>query len=100
MSSLRIAGVIPARLSSTRLSRKVLRIIAGRPYTAKNQCGPGQAPCSLSLAHQVVKFSFETHGAGEYRWQCFIPCGLASVDGNGHAMGTLGFMSGFLNVVA
>jgi 3-deoxy-manno-octulosonate cytidylyltransferase (CMP-KDO synthetase) len=28
---LRIAGVIPARLSSTRLSRKVLRTIAGRP---------------------------------------------------------------------
>jgi 3-deoxy-manno-octulosonate cytidylyltransferase (CMP-KDO synthetase) len=31
MSRLRIAGVIPARLSSTRLSRKVLREIAGRP---------------------------------------------------------------------
>jgi 3-deoxy-manno-octulosonate cytidylyltransferase (CMP-KDO synthetase) len=31
MSTLRIAGVIPARLSSTRLSRKVLRDIAGRP---------------------------------------------------------------------
>jgi 3-deoxy-manno-octulosonate cytidylyltransferase (CMP-KDO synthetase) len=31
MSSLRIAGVIPARLASTRLSRKVLRPIAGRP---------------------------------------------------------------------
>ena len=31
MSRLRIAGVIPARLSSTRLSRKVLRVIAGRP---------------------------------------------------------------------
>lgn len=31
MNSLRIAGVIPARLSSTRLSRKVLREIAGRP---------------------------------------------------------------------
>ena len=31
MSTLRIAGVIPARLSSTRLSRKVLRMIAGRP---------------------------------------------------------------------
>lgn len=29
--SLRIAGVIPARLNSTRLSRKVLRIIADRP---------------------------------------------------------------------
>jgi 3-deoxy-manno-octulosonate cytidylyltransferase (CMP-KDO synthetase) len=31
MNTLRIAGVIPARLSSTRLSRKVLRTIAGRP---------------------------------------------------------------------
>jgi len=31
MSRFRIAGVIPARLSSTRLSRKVLRTIAGRP---------------------------------------------------------------------
>jgi 3-deoxy-manno-octulosonate cytidylyltransferase (CMP-KDO synthetase) len=31
MSTLRVAGVIPARLSSMRLSRKVLRIIAGRP---------------------------------------------------------------------
>jgi len=31
MSTLRIAAVIPARLSSTRLTRKVLRLIAGRP---------------------------------------------------------------------
>ena len=31
MSTLRIAAVIPARLASTRLSRKVLRPIAGRP---------------------------------------------------------------------
>jgi len=31
MSTFHIAGVIPARLSSTRLSRKVLRTIAGRP---------------------------------------------------------------------
>jgi 3-deoxy-manno-octulosonate cytidylyltransferase (CMP-KDO synthetase) len=31
MSKMRIAGVIPARLASTRLSRKVLREIAGRP---------------------------------------------------------------------
>lgn len=31
MNKLRIAGVIPARLGSTRLSRKVLRVLAGRP---------------------------------------------------------------------
>ncbi|MBS1802320.1 MAG: 3-deoxy-manno-octulosonate cytidylyltransferase [Acidobacteria bacterium] len=31
MSRLRIAGVIPARLASTRLERKVLRGLAGRP---------------------------------------------------------------------
>jgi len=31
MSKFRIAGVIPARLDSTRLRRKVLRTIAGRP---------------------------------------------------------------------
>src|SRR5580704_1109996 len=31
MGTMRIAGVIPARLTSTRLSRKVLRAIAGRP---------------------------------------------------------------------
>ncbi len=31
MRSLRIAGVIPARLQSTRMARKVLRPIAGRP---------------------------------------------------------------------
>jgi len=31
MSKFRIAGVIPARLGSSRLSRKVLRTIAGRP---------------------------------------------------------------------
>jgi 3-deoxy-manno-octulosonate cytidylyltransferase (CMP-KDO synthetase) len=31
MSTFRIAGVIPARLASSRLSRKVLRPIAGRP---------------------------------------------------------------------
>lgn len=31
MSTIRIAGVIPARLASTRLPRKVLRNLAGRP---------------------------------------------------------------------
>jgi 3-deoxy-manno-octulosonate cytidylyltransferase (CMP-KDO synthetase) len=31
MSTFRVAGVIPARLGSTRMPRKVLRMIAGRP---------------------------------------------------------------------
>jgi hypothetical protein len=67
-------------------------------YTAKNQCT--QAPCAMSDTHVVTHFSFVTPGtAAEYNWQCFIPCGLASLDGNGHAMGTLGFMSGFLKIV-
>ena len=35
MGKLRIAGVIPARLNSTRLSRKVLRVIAGRPMVVR-----------------------------------------------------------------
>ena len=44
MSRLRIAAVIPARLSSTRLNRKVLRDIAGRPmvewvWRAAAACG-------------------------------------------------------------
>jgi 3-deoxy-manno-octulosonate cytidylyltransferase (CMP-KDO synthetase) len=44
MSTIRIAGVIPARLSSTRLSRKVLRVINGRPmvewvWRAATSCG-------------------------------------------------------------
>ncbi len=44
MSSLSIAAVIPARLASTRLSRKVLRELAGRPmiewvWRAAASCG-------------------------------------------------------------
>ncbi len=67
-------------------------------YTANNQCT--HAPCVLSDIHTMTRFSFITPGPGEYRWQCFIPCGLATDDGNGHAMSTLGFMAGFLQVVA
>jgi hypothetical protein len=67
-------------------------------YTAKNQCTQG--PCGMSFTHTTTLFSFITPGPGEYRWQCFIPCGLASVDGNGHAMSTIGFMTGYLDVVS
>jgi len=72
--------------------------LEGVLYTAKNQCTQG--PCAMSFTHTTTTFSFITPGPGLYRWQCFIPCGLATVDGNGHAMSTLGFMTGYLDVVA
>ena len=72
---------------------------AGVTYTATaHACS--HAPCQLPDYHTVTRFSYYTGGAGVYRWQCFIPCGLVSVQGNGHAMGTLGFMAGFLKVTA
>jgi len=50
MSTLRIVGVIPARLSSTRLSRKVLRTIAGRPMVE----WVWRAATASGLMHPVV----------------------------------------------
>ena len=34
------------------------------------------APCTTKSPHQVIKFSFTSPGPGNYRWQCFVPCGL------------------------
>jgi hypothetical protein len=64
---------------------------------AKNQCDFG--PCSLSTAHQTIRFSFRTPGRGRYRWQCFVPCAAGFLAGFGGPMQTLGYMDGFLNVV-
>ena len=49
---------------------------------------------------QESQFSFVTPGVGQYRWQCFVPCGLGYLYGNGGPMSTLGYMGGFLKVVA
>ena len=66
--------------------------------SAKNFCATG--PCNTSEAHTVTKFSFfsgnQTH---KYRWQCFVPCGLGYLNGNGGPMTTLGYMGGFIEVV-
>jgi len=62
-----------------------------------NLCGA--APCTFSSPHQVIKFSFVTPGPGNYRWQCFVPCGLGFLYGNGGPMSTLGYMGGFMKVV-
>jgi hypothetical protein len=63
-----------------------------------NLCGA--APCTTKSPHQIVRFSFTTPGTGNYRWQCFVPCGLGYLYGNGGPMSTLGYMGGFMKVVA
>jgi hypothetical protein len=70
--------------------------LAGVNSNAKNFCG--SAPCSLSEAHNTITFSFTTPGSGMYRWQCFVPCGLGFLFGNGGPMQTIGYMGGFLEV--
>ncbi len=63
-----------------------------------NLCGT--APCTTRSPHNVIQFSFTTPGPGQYRWQCFVPCGLGYLYGNGGPMQTIGYMDGFLKVVA
>jgi len=64
---------------------------------AKNFCS--SAPCTLSEAHNTIQFSFMTPGPGQYPFQCFVPCGLGFLYGNGGPMQTIGYMGGFLKVV-
>jgi hypothetical protein len=70
--------------------------LPGIDPNAKNACG--SAPCNLDEAHNTVKFSFDSGSPGSYRWQCFIPCGLGFLYGNGGPMQTIGYMDGFLEV--
>jgi hypothetical protein len=69
-----------------------------------NLCGT--SPCTAAnqtqnSPHTVVKFSFMTpKTGGTFRWQCFVPCGLGYVDGNGGPMGTPGYMMGQMEVQA
>jgi hypothetical protein len=71
--------------------------LAGVADDAKNQCTA--APCQLSQAHMTITFSFMSPGKGTYRWQCFVPCALASYYGFGGPMQTIGWMSGYFKVV-
>lgn len=70
--------------------------LAAVPSSAKNTCSV--APCHRSMAHETVKFSFNSGGVHQDRWQCFIPCGASWLDGNGGPMQTIGYMGGFLKV--
>lgn len=67
------------------------------PSSAPHDCS--YAPCHPNYAHETIKFSFNSGGVHEDRWQCFIPCGASWLDGNGGPMQTIGYMGGFLEVV-
>jgi len=72
--------------------------LIGVSPTATNVCGV--APCHFNSPHNIITFSFKTPGAGNYPWQCFVPCGLVYLYGNGGPMSTQNYMGGFLDVVA
>lgn len=72
--------------------------LVGVNGNAKNFCNA--APCLANEAHNTIKFSFMSPGVGQYPWQCFVPCGLGYLYGNGGPMQTIGYMDGFLKVVA
>lgn len=73
--------------------------LVGVNGNAPNQCS--KAPCSpAKYVHNVVKFSFTTPGPGQYPWQCNVPCGLGYLYGTGGPMQSIGYMDGFLKVVA
>jgi hypothetical protein len=71
--------------------------LAGVADDAKNQCSA--APCSLSMAHTTITFSFMSPGKGTYRWQCFVPCAAGFYLGFGGPMQTIGWMDGQFEVV-
>jgi heme/copper-type cytochrome/quinol oxidase subunit 2 len=61
------------------------------------------SPCTPTSggAYALETFSFMSpKTTGAYRWQCLIPCGGGFVHGNGGPMQTLGWMAGFMYVVA
>ncbi len=81
--------------------------IASVTTLAENNALCGTSPCVANTTdqakapHTVVQFSFVTpKQGGTFRWQCFVPCGLGYVDGNGGPMGTPGYMMGQMEVQA
>jgi hypothetical protein len=79
-----------------------LNVPIGSPTLAQVS-NPGlcsTSPCT-SGPHKVMTFSFNTpKTAGEYIWQCRIPCGGGFIDGFGGPMQTIGFMTGNMVVVS
>ena len=72
--------------------------LVGVDPNASNICSV--APCGSSSVSNTIKFSFVTPGPGEFRWQCFVPCAVGYLFGNGGAMSNSNYMGGFLEVTA
>jgi hypothetical protein len=91
--------VLPADAAAHTFSIPALGVnvpLAG--YTGKRTlCGV--APCTVASPHDVDTFTLHTGPAGIFRWQCFMPCGLSFLDGNGGPMQSIGYMMGFMKVV-
>jgi hypothetical protein len=71
--------------------------LEGISASAPKQCS--LAPCSTDFDHVTVEFTLKTGAPGKFRWQCFVPCALGTLSGNGGPMQTVGFMGGFVVVV-
>ncbi len=72
--------------------------LVGVSGSATNICSA--APCGSSSISNTIKVSFVTPGPGNYHWQCFVPCGLGFLFGNGGPMSNSNYMGGFLDVTA
>ena len=71
--------------------------LVGVAANAANICGV--APCATTFDHNTITFSFKTPGPGNFQWQCFVPCGLGYLYGNGGPMSVQNYMGGYLEVV-
>jgi hypothetical protein len=74
-------------------------VFPGISADAKNPCTVA-APCPNSFDHNTITFTIKTGAPGTYVWQCFVPCALGFPYGFGGPMSTLGYMNGFMKVVA
>ena len=69
--------------------------------SVNNLCGTSPCTPTSGGAYSLETFSFMSPSqTGSYRWQCLVPCGGGYLDGNGGPMQTLGWMTGFVNVVS
>src|ERR1035438_7615353 len=78
-----------------------LNVPVASPTTFKansNLCST--SPCTSGPV-TVVQFSFTAPAtAGDFFWQCRVPCGLGSLEGFGGPMQTIGYMTGQMDVVS